>query len=127
MGVGDAPVVYKGEPKTALAWVQRGTTRSDSAVKAGLLWVMVVIQHRVDVVRVVHLFYSENGRADILSREGSWEEVIALDRELFGGHLPVRATNLNLDCAELLQLCDPHSSIDTDESFCDFSVRRSEP
>jgi hypothetical protein len=120
LGAADAPVIHRGDSKTALAWVQRGTTRSDAAVRAGLLWGMAIMQHRTDVVGVVHLTHSENGRADILSRHGSWEEVLALDRETFGGRLPSEATKLQLDCAELLELCDPRSPIDTDESFCGF-------
>ena len=45
---------------------------------------------------------------------------MATDVRDFGRRLPSVVSQLNLDCAELLQLCDPHSSIDTDESFCDF-------
>ena len=78
------------------------------------------MQHQSDVVRVTHLSHDQNSRADILSRGGSWEEVVATDLRDFGGRLPSAVSQLNLDCAELLQLCDPHSSIDTDESFCDF-------
>ena len=120
LGAGDAPVVHRGDSKTALAWVQRGTTRSDAAVNAGLLWGLAVMQHQADVVCATHLSHLENGRADILSRGGSWEEVLALDKESFGGKLPHLANNLFLDCAELLKLCDPHSPVDTDQSFCDF-------
>ena len=120
LGAGDDPVVHRGDSKTALAWVQRGTTRSDSAVRAGLLWGMAVMQHQADVVQVTHLSHLENSRADILSRGGTWEDVLGADRALFGGSIPVQASKLDLDCAELLKLCDPHSPVDTDESFCDF-------
>ena len=81
---------------------------------------LVVMQHGADVVKVIHLSHSGNTRAGILSRDGSWKEVLVAYRELFGEHLPIYATKLDLNCAELLQLCDPRSSVATDESFCDF-------
>ena len=78
------------------------------------------MQHQSDVVRVIHLSHEDNSRADILSRGGSWEEVVKVDLRDFGGRLPSAVPSLDLDCAELLQLCDPRSPVDTDESFCDF-------
>ena len=120
LGVGHEPVLHRGDSKTALAWVQRGTARSDAAVHAGLLWGLFVMTHQSDVVGTLHLSHLENGRADILSRHGSWAEVIRLDKAQFGGSLPTDAQFLHLNCNDLLQLCNPSAPVDTDETFCDF-------
>ena len=120
LGVGHEPVLHRGDSKTALAWVQRGTAKSDSAVHAGLLWGLFVMIHQSDVVGTLHLSHQANGRADILSRHGSWTEVIRLDRSQFGGSLPTSARFLDLNCAHLLQLCNPSLPVDTDESFSSF-------
>jgi hypothetical protein len=120
MGVGSEPVQHRGDSKTALSWVQKGTTKSDPAIKAGLMWGIMVMTHETNVQNQVKLTHDENSRADLLSRGQSFEKVLQEDKLHFKGTLSDKAFELNLDCSELLNLCNPRNSIDDDESFFNF-------
>ena len=119
MGVGSEPTLHRGDSISALTWTQKGTARSDVAIKAALMWAVMVMTQHVDVTGIQHLSHDENSNADILSRHGSWLEVYRNDKRR-GGTLPRDLPLLDLCCRELLMLCDPRDTIDTDEDFCHF-------
>ncbi len=83
------------------------------------MWAVMVMTRRVDVTGIHHFSHDENSNADILSRHGSWSEVYFNDRKR-QGTLPRNLPFLDLNCRELLDLCDPRDTIDSDEDFCDF-------
>ena len=119
LGVGDAPALHRGDSISALTWTQKGTARSDVAIKAALMWAVTVMTQHTDVTGIHHYSHEENSNTDIISRQGSWEEVWRNDKRR-GGNLPQVLPFLDLQCTDLLMLCDPREPIDTDESFCDF-------
>ena len=83
------------------------------------MWAVFVMTQQVDVTAVHHLSHDENANADVLSRNGFWAEVYRQDKRRKGS-LPRHLPYLDLQCRELLMLCDPSVSIDTDDDFCDF-------
>ena len=120
MGVGSEPVQHRGDSKTALSWVEKGTTKSDPAIKAGLMWGIMVMTHETNVQSQIKLTHDGNSRADLFSREHSYEDVLREDRLNYGGKLSDKAVELHMDCADLLNLCNPRNLIDDDESFFNF-------
>jgi hypothetical protein len=121
LGVGDQPALHRGDSVSALTWTQKGTVRSDLAIKPALLWGVLVMTTQCDVVNIHSLSHDENSNADILSRRGTWEQVISNNsRKTRPSILPPDTPCLDLRCAELLHLCDPRTPIDSDDSFGDF-------
>ena len=119
MGVGSEPTLHRGDSISALTWTQKGTARSDVAIKAALMWAVSVMTQLTDVTGIHHFSHDENSNADILSRNGSWEEVVRNDKS-GRRSLPRELPRLDLQCTDLLMLCDPREPIDTDEEFCAF-------
>jgi hypothetical protein len=120
MGLGDAPLCHRGDSMSALSWTQRGTVRSDVAIPAAFMWALFVSSHQTDVVAVDHISHERNSRADILSRSGSWTDVLREDKLRYGGSLPSELPFLDLACQPLLQLCNPRRDIDSDLKFVSF-------
>ena len=123
MEIPEALVLLRGDSVSALTWAAKGSTRSTRAMPAAVLWAQYVITNRVEVVGTQHLSHDENSRTDILSRGGSWTEVLEEDQRNFGGSLSNYVPWLHLDCQELLQLADPQVDIDSEEAFDDFFQR----
>ena len=120
LGVGGEPCLHRGDSKSALAWTQSGTVRSDVALKPALLFGVYVICHKTDIVNTSHLTHFENSRLDIISRGGSWEDVWREDQANYGGLLPHTLTFLDMHADPILHLINPRTPIDTDETFCAF-------
>ena len=117
LGAAGEPVLLRGDSKSALAWARKGSVRSDLAIKTGALWTQHSVVNQTDVVATVHLSHVKNSRTDIISRHGSWAEVVEEDGRHYGGRLPTYLRRLNLRCGPLLRLIDPSKGIDTEESF----------
>jgi hypothetical protein len=121
LGVGDQPALHRGDSVSSLTWTQKGTVRSDIAIKPALLWGVLVMTSQCDVVNVHPLTHDENSNADILSRHGTWSDVLDNNsRKARPDNLPRDTPRLDLRCSGLLRLCDPLSPIDTDNSFGSF-------
>ena len=120
MGQGGAPVMHRGDSRSALSWTKKGTVKSAVAMHAGLIWGMYATTHNTNVVITAHLRHDINTRADTLSRDGSWRDVLAEDKRRYGGRLPPDLPKLELDCEELVALCDPRRDIDSDKKFASF-------
>ena len=120
MGVGSEPVQHRGDSKTALSWVQKGTTKSDPAIKAGLMWGIMVMTHETNVQSQVKLSHDGNSRSDLFSRGHSYVDVLKEDKLHYGGKLSETAFELDLNCFDLLNLFNPRNLIDDDESFFNF-------
>ena len=120
LGAGAAPTLHRGDSKSALSWTQRGAPKSDLALRAGLVWALQVMVHGVNIQEILHLANAVNTRMDLLSRGYSWEDVWLEDQTHYGGTLPRKATFLDLQCEDLVHLCDPSLPIDSEEAFADF-------
>jgi hypothetical protein len=120
MGLGGEPVMHRGDSVSALTWTQKGTVRSDVAIHAALVWGMYITANDTDVVATVHISHAQNSRPDILSRGGRWSEVLREDKRNHGGTLKKDVPRLDLGGLDLIKLCDPRRSIDSDEEFADF-------
>jgi hypothetical protein len=120
MGVAGEPCLHRGDSISALTWTQKGTVRSEIAMKPALLFAMYVMFFNIDVVGTVHLPHGDNTRMDIVSRRGSWEEVWREDQLSYDGSLPREARFLDLQCDALAELLNPLSTVDTDTTFMEF-------
>jgi hypothetical protein len=120
MGVSDQPILLRGDSVSALTWAQKGTVRSTHASRASALWAQYASLHHIEVVAVAHLAHEHNTRTDILSRQGSWAQVIAEDRLCYGGTLSPSVPQLDLDGDELLSLVNPAHPLDSDDDFNKF-------
>ena len=120
MGAEGAPIRLRGDSVSALSWAEKGTVRSDLAVRASAMWAQYVIVRQFNVTGTDHLSHELNSRADVLSRRGLWQDVLKDDREKYGGTLPDHVPWLNLRCDDLLQLANPKAPLDTEEQFNKF-------
>ncbi len=118
--VGGEPCIHRGDSISALTWTQKGTVRSDVALKPALMFGVYVMCRKTDIVGTLHLPHEKNTRMDIISRGGSWADVWNEDQLHYGGTLPHSLPLLDLDADRILHLVNPRSSIDTDDSFCSF-------
>ena len=91
-------------------------------MNAGLAWAVCVMNTDIHVVDTDHLSTIQNARADLLSRGGTWEEVLRLDALLFHGRLPSSTRRLFFDTEPVLRLCDPRRPIHTDDLFSQLFV-----
>ena len=123
LNVTAAPIALRGDSVSALTWAKKGSVRSDHALRAAALWAQVATMARMHVTSITHLTHDQNQRTDILSRAGSWEEVLTADRLHFGGLLPAEVPFLPLRTFPLLHVVDPSrplaSNADFDEFFAD--------
>ena len=120
MGLGSEPTCHRGDSISALTWTQKGTVRSDVAIPAAFLWALLVHSSQTDVVLVDHVGHARASRVDILSRSGTWAQVLADDRAKYGGLLPLQLPRLEFDSDLILRLCDPRKDIDSDLQFSAF-------
>ena len=120
MGLGGAPVLHRGDSMSSLSWTKKGTVKSEVAMHAGLIWGLYVTTHETDVVLTDHISHDDNTLSDKLSRHGTWTEVLAEDKRRYGGNLPRDTPRMDLDCEELIALCNPHRDIDSDAKFASF-------
>jgi hypothetical protein len=98
----------------------RGVTRSDRAIPAAVMWNQFLMVNQVQVVDTVHLSHELNSRTDILSRGGSWADVLAEDSSHYRSSLPQECRFLPLQDSPLLDLLDPTADINTEDGFNEF-------
>jgi hypothetical protein len=120
LGARGCPVLFRGDSCTALSWVLKGSVRSDNALRAAVVWAQYAMVSGFKVTDTVHLPADVNTRTDILSRGGSWADVVAEDSLRYGGTLPPSLQPLPLDEGPLLQLVDPRLPLDSDDLFNSF-------
>jgi hypothetical protein len=120
MGITDQPILLRGDSVSALTWAKKGTARSSHASRASALWAQYASIHHIEVVAVAHLSHENNTRTDILSRQGSWAQVVEEDRLHYGGTLSPSVPQLDLDGAAILSLVNPSQPLDSDEEFNKF-------
>ena len=91
----------------------------EASTGAGLLWGFLAVRRQTDIVGHHHLSHELNQLTNCISRHGSWSEVLALDRRLSGGfqRLQPETQRIQLECSELLRLCDPRSPLSSDAVF----------
>jgi hypothetical protein len=94
--------------------------RSALASRASALWAQYASLHNIEVVAVAHVAHEVNTRTDILSRQGSWAQVITEDRLRYGGTLSPNVPQLDLQISAMLALVNPSLPLDSDESFNKF-------
>lgn len=120
LGHGGAPSAHRGDSTSSLSWTRRGTAASLPAIRVCYLWGLHAAVHNTHVVSTIHISSARNRRADILSRHGTWNEVLLEDSLHFGGRLRPDTPRLHLDCHDLLRLCNPRQALDTDDVFNTF-------
>ena len=120
LGVSNVPILLRGDSVSALSWARKGTVRSAHASRASALWAQYASLHQIEVVDVAHLAHEVNTRTDILSRQGSWAQVIIEDRLRYGGTLPHKVPQLDLQSSHILALVDPSLPLDSDAAFNKF-------
>ena len=120
LGAAGEPVLLRGDSMSALTWADKGSARSAHATRAAAMWAQYNVQRNIWVVDVVHIAHEYNTRTDILSRQGSWLEVLEDDRKYYGGTLNPAASFLDLHCDELLDLINPSLPLTTTEEFNEF-------
>jgi len=116
VGAAGEPTVARGDSMTALRWGVKGRPRGTLATRAGLLWGFLAVRRQTDYH---HLSHELNQLTDCISRHGSWSEVLTLDRRLSGDaqRLQPETQRIQLECSELLRLCDPRSPLSSDADF----------
>lgn len=111
---GPCPVRFRGDSITALSWVETMKFRSDLVGNAAAVFVLQNILSEVEVVGADHLIAEENWRTDGLSRGKSLDEIAIRDPAFLG--VPF----IDLRASEILRLCDPRLSINSDNDFALF-------
>ncbi len=85
-----------------------------------MLWTQHALLGGIKVERVTHIDAGHNTRTDILSREGTWRDVLIEDKARYGGTLPDGVPFLDLRPGNLLDLINPNRSLDSEEEFENF-------
>lgn len=120
MGVTDSPILLRGDSVSALSWAQKGSVRSDLAIRAAAMWAQFTSVFAVNIVGTAHLSHERNSRTDILSRHGTWLDVLVTDRAEYGGTLPSIVPELLLPCKDLLLLVNPTRTLESSSDFYSF-------
>jgi hypothetical protein len=122
MGVAAQPFMMRGDSETALQWVIKGSVKSDRAMRAAMLWAQSAVHHHLMITGTLHLEAALNTRTDALSRNRPWSDVLMEDRKLFGAAAQLRRDvhRLELTSTTLLELCNPHLTINTEDKFTAF-------
>jgi hypothetical protein len=120
LGKAGEPLLLRGDSVSALTWVTKGASRSAHATRAATMWAQYGIHHGINVVGTIHVSHDYNTRTDILSRQGTWAEVVKEDRKRYGGTLPSHLPQLDLQCDSLLQLVNPRQPLASADDFNQF-------
>jgi hypothetical protein len=98
-------VSLRGDSVTAGSWGLSRRARSLTALNAAVVYTLVMVMRQKDAVQY-HLIKSEqNWRCDLLSRQGSWEELISRDSS-WTSVRPRQVKGLQ----QLLTICNPKYS-----------------
>jgi hypothetical protein len=107
-------VDFRGDSKTALSWLKTKRFKTDIALNTTIILTWVCVKFNLVIGSVTHLPKEENTSADFLSREGNHESLQKKDFRI--GDAP----NIDLECKDLIGLCDPNLNLDTDEKYIQF-------
>ena len=127
MGKAHLPSLFRGDSMSALTWIEKGSVRSDTAIKAAMLWAQAAVQCRMVVTGTSFISGLDNYKTDRLSRHGSWAEVVQLDAEKQGGEsrLPPNLPRLEVHPTPILEICNPAVSIEKESAFMAFLCKAS--
>lgn len=115
------PCLFRGDSLSALTWIDKGSVRSDIAIRTSLLWAQVVVYLGVQVTGTQWIAGKVNSRTDRLSRNGTWADVLADDARIYHRcSLPATLPFLTLDSASVLDLCNPAHPLDSEQDFVAF-------
>ena len=122
LGHAESPCHFLGDSLSALTWIDKGSVRSDSAIKAAMIWAQAVVHLHVQCTGTTHIDGESNYRTDCLSRHGSWSEVIHLEQKHNDGRLtlPHTLNKLDLNPDPVLRLCGSDTSITSPDAFVRF-------
>ena len=101
MGKSLSDVTFRGDSTTALEWIGSQRARSETAMNASVLFVLLAIRVGLVTSQVVWIDTNENWRCDDLSRGGPWKGLQEKDT----AWKEVESTPVDWD--EMLQLCNP--------------------
>jgi hypothetical protein len=116
LGIRNPKVMLRGDSITALTWASEERFRGDLVTNASIVFILLMIATGTEIVSQHHIPGEDNWRCDGLSRPslGKTAEELGLSG--------VRLLSLtdDPDIAEILQLCDPRCSIDSEDDFSSF-------
>ena len=122
LGRYDKAIGFRGDSVTALKWAESESFSGVTVTNAAIVFVLMFTSLRLEVARVDHISAELNDRCDYLSRNSI--EARLSDIGLKG----TRQISLNSDglVADILQLCNPDTTISTEKDFQVFWKRAHE-
>jgi hypothetical protein len=121
LGKAHLPCMFRGDSLSALTWIDKGGVRSDTAIKAAVLWAQAAVTFQVAVTGSVHIDGKSNSRTDRLSRNGSWQDVLEDEIRIYQRRtLPASLRFLDLNPGPILALCNPSIPIGSETEFITF-------
>jgi hypothetical protein len=106
-------IAFRGDSRTALAWLSTGRIKSDIASNLALIFVHLCIDHKISVDKVSHLPGESNIPADMPSHGSTISEVREIDIRINSNQLIVRS------CSIFLSICNPINIPTNDQEFID--------
>ena len=115
-------LILRGDSITALQWAITERTRGSIVTRAAIVWTVLCIAADVHVTEVTHIAGVDNEICDQLSRRGTMTEKSVGDeaKDLGLEDVKVLAFDSDSTVSDLIKLCDPLKSFDTDASFSTF-------
>ncbi len=79
LGCNMSYVWLAGDSMAALTWAGKGTAHSTIATNTACMFILQAISLNLHIGDFSHIEGSENWRCDLLSRDGSWKDLVARD------------------------------------------------
>lgn len=98
-------VSIRGDSATAGRWGATRRARSLTALNAAVVYTLVMLKNNVDIAEFYQITSAENWRCDLLSRQGSWDELVSRDNR-WRSIQPKEVKG----CSILLKLCHPNAT-----------------
>ncbi len=109
-----ASICFRGDSVSALTWLQSGYFRSNTIRNASILFIHICAKCHLHITEAIHIPAEKNVSADRLSRNTSFEDVLAHDDRLSSSTPIVPIPFI----VEALKLCHPdYLDVDSDEAF----------
>lgn len=115
-------LLLRGDSITALQWAINERTKGSIVTRAAIVWTVLCIAADVHVTDVTHIAGVDNKICDQLSRRCATTKKSVREeaKDLGLGCAKVLAFDSDSTVSDLIQLCDPRESFDTDASFSTF-------
>ena len=115
-------LILRGDSITALQWAITERTRGSIVTRAAIVWTVLCIAADVHVTEITHIAGADNKSCDQLSRRCATTEKSVGDeaKDLGLENVKVLAFDSDSTVFDLIKLCDPLESFDTDASFSTF-------